>query len=233
MEYVDGVDLQELVAQPRPARPGPRRPLRPPGGRRVAARPLGPACPPRHQAGQPASRPKRSRQGPGPRAGSFLPRGRGLASRSSTPASHPRHGRLRGAGTGPRQPRRGHSGRHLQPGGDVLFPPRRPAAVRRRHAQPETPLAPDEGADAGAEPAAGSARGDGGGRGADDGEGAAGATRRRPRWWPRWPRGRDRRRPRPPRRRCRRCGRPSAPAGRGETAWARPGPRSWSGRRWP
>src|SRR5207302_959607 len=62
----------------------------------------------------------------------------------------------------------------LQPGRDVLFPADGSAAVRGRNAEPEAPLAPDEGADAGAQAAPGSPRGDGGRAGADDGEGRRG-----------------------------------------------------------
>ena len=71
------------------------------------------------------------------------------------------------------------------------------AALRGRHAEPKAPLAPDEDADARAKVAPGSARGDGGRRVAHDGEGRRPARiRRRPTWSP--PSRRGRRRSLPP-----------------------------------
>ena len=172
MEYVDGVNLQDLTAKL-----GRLDPTRAAHYVRQAARwaatrtPPERADSPRHQAGQPVAQPGRRPQGPRPGPGALLPCGRRQHYQGTRRPGHPRHGRLPRPGTGDQQPCRGHPRRHLQPGGHLLFPADRPAALRRRHPEPETPLAPDEGADAGAEAAPGSAGGDGGRRGTDAGEG--------------------------------------------------------------
>src|SRR2546430_3957028 len=57
----------------------------------------------------------------------------------------------------PRQPRRRHPCRPVQPRGDALLPPGRPAAVRRGNAQPEADVAPAQDAHAAGGTAAGGA----------------------------------------------------------------------------
>ena len=69
MEYVDGADLQEIVAQARAAGRAAGLRLRPPGGPGPAARPRGRPGPPRRQAGQPPGRSRRHGQGPRPGPG--------------------------------------------------------------------------------------------------------------------------------------------------------------------
>ena len=114
------------------------RPLHPPGGPGPAARPRGGRPgPSRHQAGQHPGGPQRHRQDPRHGPGPLLPR-RGRHPHQEVRRERAGHGRLPGPRTGPRQPRRRHPGRHLQPGRDVLLPADRPAARSRRARWPRS-----------------------------------------------------------------------------------------------
>src|SRR5262249_24582026 len=87
---------------------------------------------------------------------------------------------------GAEQPRRRHSGRHLQPGGDLLLYPDGPDAVRRGDGGPEADLAPDPPAQVHSLAEAGGPGGADGGHRPDDGQGyqpalpEAGGRDRRP-----------------------------------------------------